>query len=210
MPPSIILLPYLFGCLLGLLVLPITLPIMAIYYVYYKLTTKGINSWTSQSPQSLSTSLLPLSLTLSPNSRHSAQLNYLHYHPFKPCTSSTLNSKTVSLTNIVTTLTKHVTTTSPKPTTYLTYSNFTTNRKKGRKALFLCPGIPCIHACRHRASLCSPRSLRDARWTLSVACCTSHVEQCSLSVVTCRWSPRAGRWTIASYLGHLLNKSRTI
>jgi hypothetical protein len=44
MPPAIILLPYLFGCLLGLLVLPITLPILATYYVYNKLTTKGINS----------------------------------------------------------------------------------------------------------------------------------------------------------------------
>jgi hypothetical protein len=44
MPPAIILLPYLFGCLLGLLVLPITLPILTTYYVYNKLTTKGINS----------------------------------------------------------------------------------------------------------------------------------------------------------------------
>ena len=41
MPPAIILLPYLFGCLLGLLILPITLPILATYYVYNKLTTKG-------------------------------------------------------------------------------------------------------------------------------------------------------------------------
>ena len=44
MPPAIIILPYLFGCLLGLLILPITLPILATYYVYNKLTTKGINS----------------------------------------------------------------------------------------------------------------------------------------------------------------------
>ena len=185
MPPAIILLPYLFGCLLGLLVLPITLPIIAIYYVYNKLTTKGINSWNSLSPQSPS-HYLP----------STGNLNFTTLpHPINPRLRSRRNY----------TPTPHLNHNPPQRNHHSHYNN-----QRAARPFFNVPVKPCAHACRHRASLCSPRSLRDARWTLSVARCTSHVEQCSLSVVTCRWSPRAGRWTKASFLGHLSTKTRTI
>ena len=44
---------------------------------------------------------------------------------------------------------------------------------------------PCAHACRHRASLRSPRSLRDARWTLSVARCPLHTARRTLNNARC-------------------------